>query len=62
MAPLHSASSSNDLKTIEYLVKECKVSVNSKGQDGWTPAHFSGFMNNFDSLNLLIELGADLED
>ena len=28
--------------------------------EGWTPGHFAGFLNNFDSLNLLIENGADL--
>ena len=27
---------------------------------GWTPAHLAAFLGNFDSLNLLIENGADL--
>jgi len=29
-------------------------------KEGWTPAHLAGFLNNYDSLNLLIEYGADL--
>lgn len=28
--------------------------------EGWTPAHFASFLNNFDALNLLLCNGADL--
>lgn len=31
-----------------------------KNNDGWTPAHLAGFLNNFDSMNLLIENGANI--
>jgi hypothetical protein len=33
---------------------------NLTNNEGWTPAHFAGFLNNFDALNLLIENGAEL--
>ena len=33
---------------------------NLKNKEGWTPAHFAGFLNNFDAMNLLLEHGADL--
>lgn len=31
-----------------------------ENMEGWTPAHLAGVLNNFDSLNLLIENGADI--
>lgn len=46
---------------LNYLLQENKGhEIDVGNQEGWTPAHFAGFMNNYDCLNLLIENGADL--
>ena len=34
--------------------------INAENNEGWTPAHFAAFMNNYDSLNLLIENNVDM--
>jgi len=39
-----------------------KYHINAKNLEGWNPAHFAGFLNNFDSLNYLIEKGAKITD
>lgn len=37
-----------------------KEHINSKNEEGWTPAHLASFLGNFDALNLLLEYKADL--
>ena len=59
------SASNNDIQTLYYILKKTanvKDVINSKTKDGWTAAHLAGFMNNFDSLNLLIEMGANLHE
>lgn len=36
------------------------AAVNLGNTDGWTPVHLAAHLNNFDSLNLLIENGGSL--
>ena len=63
MTALHMAESINDVHVVDYIinyVEEPKRVVNVANDEGWTPSHFAGFLNNFDSLNLLLEAGADL--
>lgn len=55
------AASNNDIHLLDYALKLKQHStLNIKNEDGWTPAHMAGFLNNFDALNLLIENGADI--
>jgi len=35
--------------------------INAQNKEGWTAVHLAAFLNNFDTLNLLIESGADLQ-
>ena len=63
LASIHFAASNNDVHLLDYILTNTdnKKSVsNLANKEGWTPAHFAGFLNNFDSLNLLIENGAEL--
>lgn len=53
------AASNNDLHLID-LILQIENNANIKNSEGWTPAHFASFLNNFDALNLLMENGADL--
>ena len=39
---------------------EIKAQINLKNNFGMTPAHFAANLENFDSLSLLLENGADL--
>ena len=62
---LHICASSNQIHILNYLLtktSKVKGAVNTKSRDGWTPAHLAAFLGNFDSLNLLIEQGANLFD
>ena len=63
LLPIHFAASNNDVHLLDYILTEsdnAKTAVNLANEEGWTPAHFAGFLNNFDSLNLLIENGAEM--
>ena len=60
MGILHVAASNNDLHILDFVLSSREVSVNVANKEGWTAAHLAGFFNNFDSLNLLLEYGADL--
>ena len=60
---MHIAASTNDIHLMDFIFKNLpnkKELVNRKNSDGWIPAHMAAFLNNFDSLNLLLENGADL--
>lgn len=60
---LHIAASTNDIHLMDFIFKNLpskKEMVNRKNSEGWIPAHMAAFLNNFDSLNLLIENGADI--
>jgi len=57
----HLAAANNDVRLLELaLNQERHYTVDMLTEDGWTPAHNAAFMNNFDSLNLMMENGADL--
>jgi len=59
----HMAASNNDVHLLDYAISlKAHTSLNLKNDDGWTPAHMAGFLNNFDSLNLLLENGASLDE
>lgn len=63
LLPIHFAASNNDVHLLDYILERSdnpKATVNLANDDGWTSAHFAGFLSNFDSLNLLIEHGIDL--
>jgi len=63
MTALHIAAASNDVHLVDLIlanVDNKKLATNLKNLDGWTPTMLASFMNNFDSLNLLMESGADL--
>jgi ankyrin repeat protein len=63
MTTLHIAAASNDVHLVDLIlanVENKKLATNLKNLDGWTPTMLASFMNNFDSLNLLMENGADL--
>ena len=62
---LHVAASTNDVQLLDFIVSNCETDrirsvINQKGINGWTPAHLACLMGNFDSVNYLIECGADL--
>lgn len=59
---LHISASNNDIHMLDYFLQQedIGIDVNAMNKDGWTPAHLAGFLNNFDSLNLLMENGADV--
>ena len=57
------AATINDVHVVDFIlnsVEDPKRAVNIATNEGWTPSHFAGFLNNFDSLNLLLEHGSDL--
>jgi len=60
---LHMAASNNDIHMLDFVlgVKESRVDIEAKDEDGWTAAGMAGCLNNFDSLNLLLENGASIE-
>ena len=63
MTALHIAATTNDVHVVDFILEHVdnpSRAVNIKTNDGWTPGHFAGFFNNFDSLNLLLEAGADV--
>ena len=65
MTVLHMAASTNDVHLMDFIlqnVESKKELVNTRNGEGWTALHFSSFLNNFDSTNLLLENGADLLD
>jgi ankyrin repeat protein len=60
---LHIAAGTNDIHLMDFIIKNLpnkKEFINRKNFEGWIPAHIAAFLNNFDSLNLLLENGADL--
>jgi ankyrin repeat protein len=63
---LHIAATTNDVQLLDYIFlslgSELKQHIHSRNNEGWTAAHFSAFLNNFDSLNFLLENGAKLTD
>ena len=66
MNVLHAASSFNDVHLLDYVLrvqretKGSKTAVQSQDSNGMTPAHYAGLLGSFDSMNLLLEHGADL--
>ena len=60
--PFHVAASNNDIHMLDYFIQlNHHQTLEMQNVEGWTPAHMAGMLNNFDSLNLLIESGANLE-
>ena len=63
MTTFHVAASNNDVQMLDYLIElNQHDTVDIKNQEGWTPALLAGVLDNFDSLNLLLEHGADLTE
>ena len=63
MTALHICATNNDVHVLDFIltnIDKPERAVNVKCNEGWTPAHFASFCNNFDSLNLLLENGADM--
>ena len=63
MTPLHIAAGSNDVHLVDFIlsqVEDPSSAANVRNEEGWTPCHLAAFLNNFDSLNLLVEAGGDL--
>ena len=61
MSAIHFAASNNDVHLLDYIIETAgKSVVLLENNEGWTASHFASFLNNFDSLNLLLENGADL--
>ena len=57
------AASNNDIHMLDFcLGLEKHSNIDMKNDDGWTPAHLAGFLNNFDAMNLLLENGANLAE
>lgn len=57
----HFAASNNDIHMLNYLIKlDMHFTIDMEDGNGWTPAISASYLNNMDSLNLLIENGADL--
>ena len=55
------AASNNDIHMLDFFInRESRIDLKVKNEDGWTPTHMAGFLNNFDALNLLIEKGASI--
>ena len=64
LTAVHFAASNNDLHFLDYIltsVENASKVANVTNVDGWTPAHYAGFLGNFDAINLLLEHGADLK-
>ena len=58
---LHLAASNNDVHLLEYgLSLKKNQAVDVQTDSGWTAAQHASLLNNWDSLNLLLEYGADL--
>jgi ankyrin repeat protein len=49
------------LQTEKDRARRARWINEATGEYNWTAAHFAGFSNQFDALNLLIENGASLE-
>jgi len=58
LSSVHFAASNNDVHLLDFILSHADSDANVENHEGWTPAHFAGFLNNFDALNLLIENGA----
>jgi ankyrin repeat protein len=59
---LHFAAGNNDIYMIDYLLKLDKhITVDIQSLQGFTPAGFSCLEGRLDSLNLLLEYGADMK-
>lgn len=61
LSAIHFAASNNDVHLLDYILETAGPGVVlQENHEGWTPAHFACFLQNFDALNLLLENGADL--
>lgn len=57
---IHEAAAIGDMETVEFLLKEHKVSISEHSFDGWTPLHLASFFGNYEMSKFLIEQGADV--
>ena len=56
MTALHMAATINDVHVVDFIlnsVEDPNRAVNVATNEGWTPSHFAGFLNNFDSQQAL---------
>ncbi|MFP3012754.1 MAG: ankyrin repeat domain-containing protein [Rickettsia sp.] len=61
--PLHLAAQSGDMEVLRELIKSFKarrISISIKARGGWTPLHLAIQFGHQDTIDFLIEQGADL--
>ena len=59
VTPLHMAVVYDNLDNIKYLVRNLKVDINAKDDDGWTALYYAAANKKKEAYNLLLRLGAD---
>jgi ankyrin repeat protein len=51
----------NNVRILDYAIRHHRhYNIDMQSTDGFTPLHTAAYLNNFDSVNLLLEKGADL--
>lgn len=58
--PLHSSSSLGIIKSVEFLLIDCKYDPNPIDKEGNTPLHAAAKENHLETLSLLLQHGADI--
>ena len=58
---LHEAAGDGLLDTIRSRVNECPSDIGVKDENGLYPLHYAARHNNLQTLNLLLELGANID-
>lgn len=59
VTPLHMAVVYDNIDNIKYLVRNLKVDINAKDDDGWTALYYAAANNKKEAYKLLLRLGAD---
>ena len=59
VTPLHMAVVYDNLDNIKYLVRNLKVDINAKDDDGWTALYYAAANKKKEAYKLLLRLGAD---
>ena len=59
VTPLHMAVVYDNLDNIKYLVRNLKVDINAKDDDGWTALYYAAANKKEEAYKLLLKLGAD---
>lgn len=59
VTPLHMSVVYDNMNNIRYLVRNLKVDINAKDDDGWTALYYAAANKKMEAYNLLLKLGAD---